>query len=96
MLLLLDELQQVTIQRRDAFGRVIRAAQAGVRRDDRRALVAIPPGHTRLAARDRIVVRFELSDRRQPNRYWLVLTRAGNEVCLHDPGFVRPSAAEAR
>ena len=35
--------------------------------------------------RPRIVVRFDLTDDRRPNRYWLVLDRTGNEVaaCNH-------------
>jgi len=37
--------------------------------------------------RPRIVVRFDLTDERRPNRFWLVLDRTGNEVCLQPPGF---------
>lgn len=37
--------------------------------------------------RPRIVVRFDLVDAKHPNRFWLVLDRAGNEVCLQPPGF---------
>ncbi|GAA0394836.1 hypothetical protein Acor_64460 [Acrocarpospora corrugata] len=33
----------------------------------------------------RIVLRVELTD--HPDRYWLVLSLAGNEVCLENPGF---------
>jgi DNA-binding HxlR family transcriptional regulator len=37
--------------------------------------------------RARIVVRFELPKERAHGRFWLVLSRAGNEVCVTDPGF---------
>ncbi len=37
--------------------------------------------------RPRIVVRFDLTDRSRPNRYWLVASRDGNEVCVQFPGF---------
>jgi DNA-binding HxlR family transcriptional regulator len=37
--------------------------------------------------RPRIVVRFDLVDERRPSRFWLVLDRAGNEVCVEPPGF---------
>ena len=36
--------------------------------------------------RPRIVVRFDLTDRSRPNRYWLVASRDGNEVCVQFPG----------
>jgi DNA-binding HxlR family transcriptional regulator len=37
--------------------------------------------------RARIVVAFHLTGRPLPNRFWLVLSPAGNEVCAHPPGF---------
>lgn len=37
--------------------------------------------------RPRIVVRFDLTDGRRPDRFWLVLDRNGNEVCVQPPGF---------
>ena len=37
--------------------------------------------------RPRIVVRFDVTDRRAPDRFWLVLARTGNEVCVRAPGF---------
>ena len=37
--------------------------------------------------RDRIVVRFDLTDQSNPSRYWVVATRRGNEVCVRPPGF---------
>jgi len=37
--------------------------------------------------RPRIVVRFDLTDQRQPNRIWLVLESTGNEVCVQPPGY---------
>ncbi len=37
--------------------------------------------------RPRIVVRFDLTDRSRPDRYWLVASRVGNEVCVRYPGF---------
>ncbi|HEY7272010.1 MAG TPA: helix-turn-helix domain-containing protein [Actinoplanes sp.] len=37
--------------------------------------------------RPRIVVAFEVTDRRPPNRFWLVLAATGNEVCAQSPGF---------
>lgn len=37
--------------------------------------------------RDRVVVRFDLTDAPRPNRFWLVAARAGNEVCVRSPGF---------
>ncbi len=37
--------------------------------------------------RPRVVVRFDLTGRRTPNRYWLVLDQPGNEVCVQPPGF---------
>ncbi|GII03841.1 winged helix-turn-helix transcriptional regulator [Planobispora takensis] len=44
----------------------------------------IPPASL---PRPRIVVRFDLTDRSRPDRYWLVLTATGNEVCVRHPGF---------
>ncbi|MDG4821069.1 helix-turn-helix domain-containing protein [Asanoa sp. WMMD1127] len=35
----------------------------------------------------RIVVEFHVRDRRAPDRFWLVLSRTGNEVCARSPGF---------
>lgn len=35
----------------------------------------------------RVVVHFHLTGHRAPNRFWLVLSTTGNEVCAHDPGF---------
>jgi len=37
--------------------------------------------------RDRVVVRFDLTDRSRPNRYWLVLSHTEAEVCAEFPGF---------
>ena len=37
--------------------------------------------------RPRVVVRFDLTDRSTPGRYWLVCSRTGNEVCVQPPGF---------
>ena len=37
--------------------------------------------------RARIVVAFQLTGGPMPNRFWLVLSAAGNEVCAHSPGF---------
>jgi hypothetical protein len=37
--------------------------------------------------RERVVVRFDLTDRSNPNRYLVVATRRGNEVCARPPGF---------
>jgi DNA-binding HxlR family transcriptional regulator len=37
--------------------------------------------------RERVVVRFDLTDRSNPDRYWVVATRRGNEVCVRPPGF---------
>ena len=37
--------------------------------------------------RPRIVVLFHLTGRPLPNRFWLVLSTAGNEVCAQAPGF---------
>jgi len=37
--------------------------------------------------RPRIVVQFHVTGRRPPNRFWLVLTATGNEVCATSPGF---------
>ncbi|MFC7532649.1 winged helix-turn-helix transcriptional regulator [Actinoplanes sp. GCM10030250] len=44
----------------------------------------IVPG---LVPRPRVVVRFQITDRPPPNLFWLVLSRTGNEVCAHSPGF---------
>jgi hypothetical protein len=35
----------------------------------------------------RVVVRFDVRRERPPDRYWLLLDRLGNEVCVHPPGF---------
>jgi DNA-binding HxlR family transcriptional regulator len=35
----------------------------------------------------RIVVQFQVTGRPPPNRFWLLVSAAGNEVCAHDPGF---------
>jgi hypothetical protein len=37
--------------------------------------------------RARIVVQFLITGRAAPNRFWLVLSTAGNEVCAKSPGF---------
>jgi DNA-binding HxlR family transcriptional regulator len=37
--------------------------------------------------RPRVVVRFDLTDGRRPDRYWLLLGRSERDVCVHDPGF---------
>lgn len=37
--------------------------------------------------RDRVTVRFDLTDRSRPNRYWLVVDRREAEVCAEYPGF---------
>lgn len=37
--------------------------------------------------RPRIVVLFHLVGRARPNRFWLVLSATGNEVCARAPGF---------
>jgi len=37
--------------------------------------------------RARVVVRFDVAGTRTPNRFWLVLDRRGNEVCVQTPGF---------
>jgi DNA-binding HxlR family transcriptional regulator len=37
--------------------------------------------------RPRIVVQFHVVGRPQPNRFWLVLSTTGNEVCVRSPGF---------
>lgn len=47
---------------------------------------------SRLIARDtlprpRIVVLFHITGRSPPNRFWLVLSTTGNEVCAHPPGY---------
>jgi DNA-binding HxlR family transcriptional regulator len=36
---------------------------------------------------DRVVVRFDLTGRGNPDRYWVVASRRGNEVCVRPPGF---------
>jgi DNA-binding HxlR family transcriptional regulator len=38
-------------------------------------------------AQDRVVVRFDLTDRSRPNHYWLIAARSGNEICAQHPGF---------
>jgi DNA-binding HxlR family transcriptional regulator len=40
---------------------------------------ALPP--------NRVVVRFDLTDRSRPNRYWVLLDRSGTEVCVTHPGY---------
>ncbi len=37
--------------------------------------------------RRRVVVRFEVPRSRRPDRFWLLLQRTGNEVCVQPPGF---------
>ncbi len=37
--------------------------------------------------RSRVVVRFDLRSARPPHRFWLLLHRTGNEVCVEAPGF---------
>jgi DNA-binding HxlR family transcriptional regulator len=37
--------------------------------------------------RPRVVVQFHVTGRSPPNRFWLVLSTGGNEVCAHAPGF---------
>jgi DNA-binding HxlR family transcriptional regulator len=37
--------------------------------------------------RTRVVVRFDLTDRSQPDRYWVVADQSGTEVCAEFPGF---------
>lgn len=37
--------------------------------------------------RARVVVRFDMMDGSRPDRYWLVLSKQGNEVCIRPPGF---------
>ena len=37
--------------------------------------------------RSPVVVRFDLRPTRPPHRFWLLLDRTGNEVCLEPPGF---------
>ncbi|GIJ60149.1 winged helix-turn-helix transcriptional regulator [Virgisporangium aurantiacum] len=39
-----------------------------------------------LLPRGRVVVRFDLTDGRPPHRFWLVVDKAGNEVCVDPPG----------
>lgn len=36
--------------------------------------------------RHRVVVRFDLTDGSRPGRFWVVLDRTGNEVCVKPPG----------
>jgi DNA-binding HxlR family transcriptional regulator len=36
---------------------------------------------------DRVVLRFDLTDLRRQNRFWMVLQRDHAEVCLKNPGF---------
>jgi DNA-binding HxlR family transcriptional regulator len=45
--------------------------------------------------RRRIVVLFHVTGRRPPNRYWLVLSDTGNEVCATAPGFAEDGRVEA-
>ncbi len=35
----------------------------------------------------RVVVRFDVRGARPPDRYWLLVDRTGNEVCVEPPGF---------
>jgi DNA-binding HxlR family transcriptional regulator len=37
--------------------------------------------------RSRVVVRFDVYGGRSATRFWLLLDRTGNEVCVHSPGF---------
>jgi DNA-binding HxlR family transcriptional regulator len=37
--------------------------------------------------RPRVVVRFEVRQARGPDRFWMLLQRTGNEVCVQPPGF---------
>lgn len=37
--------------------------------------------------RARVVVRFDVRGARRPARFWLLLDRTGNEVCVEPPGF---------
>jgi len=37
--------------------------------------------------RPRVVVVFQVTDRSAPNRFWLVLSTDGNEVCVRSPGY---------
>jgi DNA-binding HxlR family transcriptional regulator len=37
--------------------------------------------------RPRVVVQFHITGRAAPNRFWLVLSSVGNEVCAQTPGF---------
>src|SRR4051812_21839697 len=37
--------------------------------------------------RPRVVVRFDVAGARTPDRFWLLLDRTGNEVCVQPPGF---------
>jgi len=41
----------------------------------------------RALQRARVVVRFDLTDRAKPNRYWLVADRTDSEICAEYPGF---------
>ncbi|HEY5784844.1 MAG TPA: helix-turn-helix domain-containing protein [Microlunatus sp.] len=41
----------------------------------------------RALPRARVVVRFDLTDRAKPNRYWLVADRTDSEICAEFPGF---------
>ena len=34
-----------------------------------------------------MIVQFHVTGRTPPNRFWLVLSTRGNEVCAHAPGF---------
>jgi hypothetical protein len=43
------------------------------------------PGDT--LPRPRVVVQFHVTGRTPPNRFWLVLSTRGNEVCAQAPGF---------
>ncbi len=38
--------------------------------------------------RARVLVRFDLTDAVTPNRYWLLTTTNGSEVCVKSPGYV--------
>ena len=39
-------------------------------------------------ARQRVVIQFHITGRAAPNRFWLVLSKDGNEVCAQAPGFL--------
>jgi hypothetical protein len=45
--------------------------------------------------RPRVVARFDITGRRPPNRFWLVASFSGNEVCVHSPGFDEDAVAVA-